>query len=73
MENTVMNLAQQHVLKLVSHIKTEKGLEELKDQLVEYYARKVDEGMEQLWDSGTWNEETLKNLKDAHYRTPYNE
>ncbi len=70
-QQTVFNEAQLHVLELASHIKTTQGLENLKDQLAEYYARKVDEGMEELWETGAWNENTLEELKHAHLRTPY--
>ena len=37
----------------------------------EFFANRADEAMEQLWADGTWNEETLRSLKNAHYRTPY--
>ena len=59
------------MLEMASHIKTTRGLEELKDQLAAYYARRIDEDMEQLWQSGAWNEQKLEELKEAHYRTPY--
>ena len=71
MERTVFNEAQLHMLEMASHIKTTRGLEELKEQLAAYYARRIDEDMEQLWQSGAWNEQKLEELKEAHYRTPY--
>ena len=72
MENrTVFNDAQLHVLEMASRIKTAHGLEELKDQLAAYYARRIDEDMEALWQSGHWNEKKIEELKGAHYRTPY--
>ena len=55
MENRIVfNDAQLHVLEMASRIKTRRGLEELKDQLAEYYARRIDEDMEALWQSGVW-------------------
>ena len=72
MENrTVFNDTQLHVLEMASRIKTKQGLEELKDQLAVYYARRIDEDMEALWQSGKWNDKKLEELKGAHYRTPY--
>ncbi len=59
------------MLELASHIKTTEGLEELKDQLAEYYARRADEEMEKLWQSGAWNEQKLEELRHMHLRTPY--
>ena len=46
-------------------------LDELKHVISEYYAKRADEEMERLWESGQWNEQTLKDLSNAHYRTPY--
>lgn len=70
-ERTVFNNAQLHVLNMMSRLKTETALNELKDQLVQFYARRIDEDMEKLWASGAWNENTLKELSHAHLRTPY--
>ena len=43
----------------------------LKHAISEFFARRADEEMEKLWLSGEWNEQTLQDLKTAHYRTPY--
>ena len=64
--------AQMHLVTLMSHIKSTAALDQLKDQLAEFYARQIDEDMEKLWESGEWNEQKLENLKNAHFRTPYN-
>ncbi|MBQ6202135.1 MAG: hypothetical protein IJK50_12000 [Prevotella sp.] len=37
----------------------------------EFFAQRADEAMEQLWADGTWNEQKLRDLENAHYRTPY--
>jgi hypothetical protein len=60
-----------HVLNLLSHIKSEKALDELKDQLAAFYAKQVDDEMDKLWESGEWDEKKLEELRDAHLRTPY--
>ena len=39
----------------------------------EHHIPYTDEEMEKLWNDGTWNEQTLKDLRKAHYRTPYAE
>ena len=62
--------AQMHLVTLMSHIKSTAALDQLKDQLAEFYARQIDEDMEKLWESGEWNEQKLENLKNAHFRTP---
>ncbi|MEI3468547.1 MAG: dephospho-CoA kinase [Bacteroides intestinalis] len=68
---TTFNEAQLHLLEMAAHIDTPEALDALKDQLVEFYARRVDEEMDKLWKSGQWNQQTLEDLKTAHYRTPY--
>lgn len=71
MEAVTFSPAQMHLVTLMSHIKSALALEQLKDQLAEFYSRQVDEEMEQLWESGEWNEQKLESLRDAHFRTPY--
>ena len=60
-----------HLVTLMSHIKSTAALDQLKDQLAEFYARQIDEDMEKLWESGEWSEQKLESLKEAHFRTPY--
>jgi hypothetical protein len=71
MERTVFNPAQLHLLNMLSHIHTEKGLDRLKNQLEEFYAKQIDDEMDKLWETGEWNEQTLKDLKNCHFRTSY--
>ena len=71
MEAETFSPAQMHLVTLMSHIKSTLALDQLKDQLADFYARQVDEEMEQLWESGAWNEQKLESLRDAHFRTPY--
>ena len=67
MEAITFSPAQLHVFNLVSHIKTEMGLERLQEQLAAFYAKQVDDEME----SGQWNEQKLQELRGSHFRTPY--
>ena len=71
MEAVKFSPAQMHLVTLMSHIKSTDALDQLKDQLADFYARQVDEEMEQLWESGEWNEQKLQSLEDAHFRTHY--
>lgn len=71
MNRTVLNQAQMHILEMAARIKTDDGLDALKKQLAIYYAKRIDEDMDKLWDDGVWNENTLNELKTAHYRTSY--
>ena len=72
METITFSPAQIHILNLVSHIKSPTGLELLKEQLSEFYAKQIDYDMEELWNAGEWDEQKLHDLRHAHFRTPYN-
>ena len=71
MEAITFSPAQVHVFNLVSHIKSTIGLEQLRKQLAAFYAKQVDDEMDQLWESGLWDEKKLKKLRGQHLRTPY--
>ena len=72
METITFSPAQVHVFNLVSHIKTAMGLERLREQLAEFYAKQIDDEMDVLLESGEWDEKRLQELRGSHFRTPYN-
>ena len=71
MNRTIFNEAQLELLSVMASVKDDAELMALKHAISEFFARRADEEMEKLWQSGEWNEQTLQDLKDAHYRTPY--
>ena len=71
MEAITFSPAQVHVFNLVSHIKTALGLERLREQLTEFYAKQVDDELDALWESGQFDEKRLQELRGSHFRTPY--
>lgn len=46
--------------------------EKLRQQLAAFYAKQIDEEMDQLWESGQFDEKRMKELRGSHFRTPYN-
>ena len=52
-----LNAAQMDFLQLLAHIKTTEELEELSQIVSDYYARKAEEGMNHLWETGQWSKE----------------
>ncbi len=72
MEAITFSPAQVHVFNLVSHIKSAVGLEKLREQLAAFYSKQVDEELDQLWDNGQFDSNSLKELRGSHYRTSYN-
>jgi len=71
MGKPVFNSAQLELLRAVSVLNSEEDLFALKKVISEFFARRVDAEMNRLWESGEWNEDTLKELETAHDRTPY--
>ena len=72
MEAITFSPAQVHVFNLVSHINSALGLEQLREQLSAFYAKQVDDEMDQLWESGQFDGKRLQELRGSHFRTPYN-
>ena len=68
---TPLNAAQMDFLQLLGHIKTVEELEELSQVVSDFYARKAEEGMNRLWETGQWSKEKDEEMMKAHLRTPY--
>jgi len=71
MEATVFNPTQLHLLKMFSYAKSEEALLEIKKALSIYFAQKVEEDMDALWDEGLWSQEKNEAVLEEHLRTPY--
>lgn len=70
--NTALNEAQMSILRLLGSMKTVDEVNELRQVICEYYARRVDEEVDKLWDSGQWDDEKNEAVLQEHLRTPYN-
>ena len=57
MDNVALNPTQLHLLKMFSFAKTEDTLFEIKKALSAYFAQKVEEDMDKLWEEGLWKNE----------------
>ena len=67
-QNPVFNPIQIHLLKMFSVDNAEKGLIELKDVLYNYYSKKMQTRLDELWDNGTLDQVRLDeiNKMDLH-------
>ena len=65
---TKLNPVQLHLLQMFGHLKQESHLEDLRKVLADFYARKVDELSEQLWDEKNLTDDAIDNLLNAHLR-----
>ena len=71
-ESTLLNEAQLSILRLLGSMKTVEEVNELRQVICDYYARKVDEEMDRLWAEGKWDNEKNEAVLKEHLRTPYN-
>jgi hypothetical protein len=66
-----LNPMQLHILEMMSYCQTTQAMTELKNVLAEYYAKKVQEEADRLWDEGVLNAEAIERIGKEHWRTPY--
>ena len=71
MAATVLNEAQMSILRLLGSMKTVEEVDELRQVICDYYARRVDEEVDKLWESGQWDDEKNEAVLKEHLRTPY--
>ena len=67
-QNPVFNPIQIHLLQMFSLDKGEQGLMELKEVLYNYYSKKMQNRLDELWDDGTLDQARLDeiNQMDLH-------
>ena len=67
----MLNPVQIELLNAMSALKSDADLLALKRALANFFAERAETAMEELWQTGAWNEEKMEELKTSHYRTPY--
>ena len=71
MAATVLNEAQMSILRLLGSMNTVEEVDELRQVICDYYARRVDEEVDKLWENGTLNEAKVESFRSLHERTTY--
>ncbi len=71
MEQTVLNPAQMRILHMMSYIKTPQELNNLEEVLTQYFAKKVDEGIDGLCDNGSISLDTIEEWGNEHLRASH--
>lgn len=64
-------LAHLELINALNNINSEAELNEFKDLVALFFARKAQKGIDALWDSGVINESTVDQWGAEHMRTPY--
>lgn len=65
------NEAQFDLLRMMSYVKTPAALEDLRQVISDYFAKKVEEEVDKLWADGTLDAEKVESFRYLHERTPY--
>ena len=73
MKSEPLNPVQLYLLKMFSYAKDERALEEIRKSLTAYFAQRVEEDMDKLWDEGLWDQDKKEAILKEHLRTPYND
>ncbi len=66
-----LNPTQIHLLEMFSYCKDAESLQELKNVLSDYYAKKLQNEANALWDQGVLDAEAIERIGKEHWRTPY--
>jgi hypothetical protein len=70
--NTRLNVVQMHLLKMFSHTRTQKSLEDLKELLARYYSDLIKNEADEIWNSKGLTNNDMDEILNTHRRTPYN-
>lgn len=71
MKTVQLSPAQLTLLESFANMKSQEEADELSRVIRDYYARKLDEELERLWDDGTLDQQKLDELGRQHLRTLY--
>ena len=66
-----LNPTQIHLLEMFSFCTDAEALQDLKAVLADYYAKKVQEEADALWDDGVLGADAIEQIGKEHWRTPY--
>ena len=64
-------IAQLELFNALKNINSESELNEFKDLVAHFFAQKAQKAIDDMWDSGLINEDTINQWGAEHMRTPY--
>ena len=73
MKASALSRAPVLLLENFAHIDSQEEVDELTEVIRNYYAQKLEDELERLWNDGTLNQQKLDELRGQHLRTPYNQ
>lgn len=72
-KTTVFNQAQMQLLDMMSFVKSEKALDDLRQVISDFFAQEAQEEINRLWQTGELSKDKVEGFKTLHERTPYND
>jgi len=70
---TTFNATQRHLLQMFGRVSSDSMLKEMKNVLLQFYASKMQEGIDKYWDDNHMGEEDIHGILNEHMRTPYHQ
>ncbi len=64
-------IAQLELMNALNNINSEEDLKEFKNLIAQFFAQKAQAAIDELWDKGVINEDTIEQWGNEHMRTPY--
>jgi len=64
-------IAQLELFNALKNINSESELNEFKDLVAHFFAQKAQKAIDDMWDNGLINEDTINQWGAEHMRTPY--
>ena len=71
MAATVLNDAQIDILNMMQWVKSPEAITDLKQVISDFFARKAEDEMNDLWARGEMTQEKFESFATLHERTPY--
>ena len=72
-QQMTLSPAQIRILDMMSFVKTPAAIDELNHALADYFAKRIDEEIDEMWDKGILSDEKVESFRQLHERTPYKE
>ena len=59
------------MLEMVSRVSSEVEMQDIRRMLGQYFAKRAEDAIDNLWEKGVLNDEVIEGWKMEHMRTPY--
>ena len=64
-------IARLELLNVINGISTQEELDDFRDMLAHYFAEKAQKAIDELWEKGEIDDQTIEEWGNEHMRTPY--